>query len=204
MTSHSVFIYTISASPYHRKKAMNSILLRLTKLHIHLVGGKFVRTQTMKTPNGKEQEVAIFSSDKPISLGECTPFKTIIIHKSVLNNERLSNYGLIHEMAHKKQWWSFFKIPLCLLVFFSLIYGRCVIMCVLALVILFAFSWILELNADFVVIKHIESEAFLGIRGELRKIHKPTVSSIIISRLTHPPMGVTVRIWRWLHKQEKF
>lgn len=183
---------------------MNSILLRLTKLHIRLfAAGKFVRTQTMKTPNGKEQEVAIFSSAKPASLGQCTPFKTIIIHASVLNNEPLSNYVLVHEMAHKKQWWSFFKIPLCFLVLFGLIYDRWVLMYILTLVTLFAFSWILELNADFVVIRHLGLDTFLEIRGELRKIYKPTSSSIIINYLTHPPMGVTVRIWRWLHEQEK-
>jgi hypothetical protein len=184
---------------------MNSILLRFTKWHIRLfAGGKFVRTQTMKTQDGKEQEVAIFVSNKPISLGECTPFKTIIIHESALNNELVSNYVLIHEMAHKSQWWSFFKIPLCFLVLFGLIYDQWVIFFVLTLVTLFAFSWVLELNADFVVIRHIGLDAFLEIRDELRKISKPTLSSIVISWLTHPPMGVIVRIWRWLHKQEKF
>lgn len=183
---------------------MNSILLRLTKLHICLFsGGDFVRTQTMKTPSGKEQEVAILSSARPISLGECTPFKTIIIHESVLNNERLSNYGLIHEMAHKEQWWSFFKIPLCLLLLFSLIYDHWVAMCFLTLVTVFAFSWILELNADFVVIGQIGLDAFLEARGELRRIYKPALSSIVISWLTHPPSGVTVQVWRWLHRQEK-
>lgn len=184
---------------------MNSILLRLTKLHIRFfAGGRFVRTQIMKAPDGKEQEVAIFSSIKPASLGECTPFKRIIIHESVLNNERLCNYVLIHEMAHKKQWWSFFKIPLCFLVLLGLIYDHWGTMYVLTLVTLFAFSWILELNADFVVMRHIGLDAFLEIRRELRKIYKPALSYIVVSWLTHPPMGVSVRIWRWLHKQEKF
>lgn len=204
---------------------MHPILLGLTKLHIRLINGRFVRTQTMKTPNGIEQEVAIFSCDKPIFLGQCTPFRTIIIHESVLNNERLSNYVLIHEIAHTKQWWSFFAIPLCFLViasFFSLAcafafliqslistnpsyllgFMWCVIISVLALIIPCAFSWMLELNADFVAIKHIGLEAFLEIRDELRKTRKLTVSSRIINRLTHPPVGITVRVWRWLHKQE--
>jgi len=180
---------------------MNSTLLRLTKLHIRLhAAGRFVSTQTMETPNGKEQEVAIFSGVRPASLGQCTPFKTIIIHESVLGNEPLSKYVLVHEMAHKKQWWSFFKIPLCLLVLLGLINDRWVLMSVLTLVTLSAFSWILELNADFVAIRHLGLDAFLGIRGRLREICKPTSSSIIVNYLTHPPIGVTVLIWRWLHE----
>jgi len=179
----------------------------------------------MKIPNGVEREVTIFSGDKTIFLGQCTPFRKIIIHESVLNNERLSNYVLIHEMAHTKQWWSFFAIPLCFLVifsFFSLAWAfvfliqslismnpryllgfmRCVIMFVLALIIPCAFSWVLELNADFVAIKHIGLQTFLEIREDLRKIRKLTVSSRIINWLTHPTAGITVRVWRWFHKQE--
>ena len=203
---------------------MNSILLGLTKLHILLINGRFVRTQTMKIPNGAEREVTIFSGDKTIFLGQCTPFRTIIIHESVLNNERLSNYVLIHEMAHTKQWWSFFAFPLCFLVicsFFSLAWALVfliqslismnpgyllgfmwgVIISVLALAIPCIFSWAVELNADFVAIGYIGLQTFLEIREDLRKIRKPTVSSTIISRLTHPTVGITVCFWQWFHKQ---
>ncbi len=204
---------------------MNSILLGLTKSHIRLINGRFVRTETMRIPNGIEQEVAIFSGDKPILLGQCTPFRAIIIHESVLNSERLSNYVLSHEMAHRKQWWSFLAIPMCFPVILSFLFiGQalffliqslasmspsyllgfmwCVLMSVLALIIPCAFSWLLELNADFVAIKHIGLKAYLEIRDELRKTRKPTVSSTIINRLTHPPAAITVRVWRGLHKHE--
>lgn len=179
----------------------------------------------MGIPNGIEREVAIFAGDKTIFLGQCTPFRTIIIHESVLNSERLSNYVLIHEMAHRKQWWSFFAIPLFSLViisslflvsaFVSLIQSLVsmnpsyllgfmwgVIMSALALTIPCAFSWVLELNADFAAIEHIRLQAFLEIRDELRRTRKLTVSSRIINWLTHPPVGITVRLWRWLHQQE--
>ena len=204
---------------------MNSILLGLTKFHIRSINGRFVRTQTMKIPNGVEREVTIFSGDKTIFLGQCTPFRTIIIHESVLNNERLSNYVLIHEMAHTKQWWAFFIIPLSFLVIFSFLslawafisliqslmsmnpsyllgFMWGVIISVLALAIPCAFSWALELNADFVAIGYIGLQTYLEIREDLRKIRKLTVSSRIINRLTHPTVGITVRIWCWFHKQE--
>jgi Zn-dependent protease with chaperone function len=202
---------------------MNSILLGLTKFHICLINGKFVRTQTMKIPDGVDREVTIFSGDKTIFLGQCTPFRTIIIHESVLNNERLSNYVLIHEAAHAKQWWSFFAIPLYFLVIFSFLslvwafvsliqslmsmnpsyllgFMWGVIISILALAIPCAFSWVLELSADFVAIGYIGLQTFLEIEEDLRKIGKPTVSSRIINRLTHPTMGITVRVWQWFHK----
>ena len=203
---------------------MNSILLGLAKLHIHFINGKFIRTQTMKIPNGEEREAIIFSGDRTLFLGQCTPFRTIIIHESVLDKERLSNYVLIHEMAHTKQWWSFFAIPLCFLVicsFFSLAWAFVsliqslismnpsyllgfmwgVIISVLALAIPCIFSWAMELNADFVAIGYIGLQTFLEIREDLRKTRKPTVSSTIISRLTHPTVGITVCFWHWFHKQ---
>ena len=180
---------------------MNSTLLKLTRSHIHLIGGKFVRTQIVKTPDGIEEEVAIFSGDKTTFLGQCTPFRTIIIHESVLNNERLSNYVFIHEMAHKKQWWSFFAIPLCFLVVFSFFYLAWAVT-LLAFVSLFVLSWIMELNADFVAIKDVGLQPFSEIKDELRKTRKLTVGSRIIKWLTHPPVGMTMRVWRWLHKQE--
>ena len=204
---------------------MNSVLLGLTKFHIRFIDGRFVRTQIMKTPYGVEREVVVFSGDKTIFLGQCTPLGTIIIHESVINNERLSNYVLIHEMAHTKQWWSFLGIPLFLLVifgFFSLgwafvslvhsvtsmnpsyllgfMWGA--IVSVLALAIPCAFSWALELNADFAAIGCIGLQTFLEIKEDLRKIRKLTIGSRVINRLTHPTAGITVSFWHWFHKQE--
>ena len=203
---------------------MNSILLRLIKIHIFLINGRFVRTQIMKTPTDTEREVIIFSGDKTIFLGQCTPFRTIIIHESLLNNERLSNYVLIHEMAHTKQWWSVFAIPLGFLVIcslFSLAWAFAsliqllismnpiyligfmwgVIISALSLVIPCAFSWVMELNADFAAIGHIGLQAFMEIREDLRKMRKPTLSSIIIGRLTHPTIRITACVWCWFHKR---
>jgi len=180
----------------------------------------------MKTPNGIEQEVAIFSGDKTIFLGQCTPFRTIIINESVLNDERLSNYVLIHEIAHKKQWWSYFGIPLLLLVIFGFLcltwafvflilslismnpsyllrFAWCIVSSLLAFIIPCAFSWALEMNADFAAIKHIGLQVFEEIRDDLRKTRQLPLSSRIINWLTHPPVGLTVRVWRWRHKKDK-
>lgn len=205
---------------------MNCILVRLTRLHIRLIGGKFVRMQIMKTPNGIEQEVTIFSGDKTMFLGQFTPFRTIIINESVLRNERLSNYVLIHEMAHKKQWWSYLAIPLLLLVIFGFLgltwafvflilslismnpsyllrFAWYVVLSLLAFIVPCAFSWALEMNADFAAIKQMGLKTFEEIRDDLRKTRQLPLSSRAINWLTHPPVGLTVRIWRWRHKQEE-
>jgi len=202
---------------------MNSILLRLAKLHIHFINGKFIRTQTMKIPDGGEREVIIFSGDRTLFLGQCTPFRTIIIHESVLDNERLSNYVLIHEMAHRKQWWSFFGVPLLLVLILSFFYlawaflfliqslilmnpgylsgfAWCALLALLAFVIPCAFSWALEMHADFVAIRNMGLKDFEEIRDDLSKTRKLTLGSRIVNRLTHPPAGFTVRVWHWFHK----
>jgi len=203
---------------------MNSILLRLTRLHIRLIGGKFIRNQIMKTPNGIEQEVTIFSGDKSIFLGQFTPFRTIIINESVLGDARLSNYVLIHEMAHKKQWWSYLAIPLLLLVVYGFLgltwafvllilslismnpsyllrFALYVAISLLALIIPCAFSWALEMNADFAAIRQMGLKTFEEIRDDLRKTRQLPLRSRVVIWLTHPPAGLTVRIWRWRHRQ---
>ena len=95
---------------------MNSILLKLTKLQIGWMNGKYVQTKIIRLPNGQDQEIVIFSNDKSLYLGQCTPFDIITIRESVLSDVRLFNYVLLHEMGHKKQWWAYFIIPLLLLV----------------------------------------------------------------------------------------
>ena len=205
---------------------MNSILLRLTRLHMRLIGGRFVRSQIMKTPDSIEQEVAIFSGDKAMFLGQFTPFRTIIINESVLRDERLSNSVLIHEMAHKKQWWSYLAIPLLPLVlygFLSLTWAIVLLilsltsmnpsyllrvalyvgLSLLAFVVPCGFSWALEMNADLTAIRQMGLKAFQEIRDDLRRTRRLPWSSRVIDWLTHPPVGLTVRVWRWRHKQEK-
>jgi hypothetical protein len=202
---------------------MNTIQLKLTKRHIHRTNGKYVRTENIKLPNGKNQEIVIFSNDKPLYLGQSTFFGTIIIHESVLNDARLFNYVLLHEMAHKKQWWGYLILPLLLLIlvsFISVIFAFfilvdsiinrnptqlltfliVVLISGLLLVIPCAFSWAMELDAEFQAIKVIGLNSFSDIRGNLKNFSKPSKTFMVIARMTHPPTNVTIRCWKWLHK----
>ena len=189
---------------------MNSILLKLTKWHINLGNGKYVRIETVKLPNGKDQEIAIFSCDKPLYIGQCTPFRTIIIHEPVLNDKQLLNYVLLHEMGHKTQWWSIFILPLIILVpasmfglilaFVSLIQSMLqlnasqllyflgeLILAGLLLLIPCAFSWAMELDAEFQAIKVIGLDSFLDIRNNLKKSPKPSKVYVVIARIDNTP-----------------
>lgn len=68
---------------------MNPFLLVLTKLHILSLGGRFIRAQSLITSAGEEQEVVVFSGAKPLYTGQCTPFKTAVLHEEALNNKEL-------------------------------------------------------------------------------------------------------------------
>jgi hypothetical protein len=99
---------------------MNRVLLWLSKSQIRLIGGKYSRIQKVPLHSGREQEILVFTGDKCPFSGQCTIFKTIIIHESVLQYPVLFNYVFTHEMAHKNQWWGVFFYPLALLLIVSL------------------------------------------------------------------------------------
>lgn len=202
---------------------MNSLTLRFTKLLLWVTRRKFVRTQTMKTLDGREQEVVIFSNDA-FTLGQCTPFRSIIINESILNDERLLNYALLHEVAHKKQWplilLLYITFPIGLVFFIFSATGVCISLILwlgsmdpavfqdfvaylslslLALVVSRGFSWALEIGADFSAIKHTGLQTFLDIKAQSGI--KPDLGKRIIFRLTHPSSRATVLLWRRFHRQ---
>ncbi len=206
----------------------SSLMFRLTKLHLHSIKGNYVRTQTVKLPDGKEQEVTVFSGDTCLFLGQYTPLRTIVIHESAFSDERLLSYVITHETAHKKQWWKFFIIPLELLVilqapsfiglsltsigqtiathnWYHLLYFPFGIIVATALIAMpCVFSWIMELDADFQAIRTIGFQTFLNLKNNALKPLKHNFSSrAVINFMTHPPAGVTIRIWQWLHRKGK-
>jgi hypothetical protein len=178
----------------------------------------------MKTPDGAEQEVVIFSNDT-FTLGQCTPFRSILINERALNDERLLNYAFIHEMAHKKQWYLILllypMLSVGLVIFIFSATGVCISLILwlgsmdpavfqnfvaylsislLALAIPCGFSWALEIGADFSAIKHTGLQTFLEIKAQSGI--KPGLGKRIIFRLTHPPSRVTVCLWHRFHKQK--
>jgi Zn-dependent protease with chaperone function len=198
----------------------------LTRLYIRLGGAQFLRLQAVKASNGAEREAFLFAADKPLFLGQCTVFKTIVLHESLLDDPELLDYVLLHEMAHQKQWWVVFGIPLVLpavFSFFALTYALIsalealisadpsllvtsllsLAVFALALVIPCAFSWTLELDAEFVSIRVLGLVKYASAREKLRHANTPALGGRVIGRLTHPPTEITLRVWNWRHKQER-
>jgi len=199
-------------------------MFTLKKWHLNSIRGSYVRTQTVESADGREQEVTVFSGDNCIFLAQYTPFGTIAIHERVFKDRRFFNYVLTHETAHKNQWWSFFRIPLALLIvlyvpglinsaidslsqaisnhdLFQLGYFTLGIMASIFLFALpCAFSWLMEFDADFQTIKIIGLNTYMDLT---RYRYQPQSFKIglntVINLLTHPPTGLTVRLWRWIH-----
>jgi len=201
---------------------MNPLLFGLTKLHILSLGGKFVRTQSLVTTAGEEQEVVVFSGAKPLYTGQCTPYKTVVIHEEALNNKELLDYVLIHEIAHTKQWWSILIYPLCVLPIIGLIvltgaiislilwavsmnlgyfvqFAIGILISVIFITIPCLFSWIMEALAEFQVIKTLGLKQYEDI-AKLSGKRKLGIGQKVIIRATHPPKHLVIKAWSLLHK----
>jgi Zn-dependent protease with chaperone function len=200
----------------------SSVILRLRKLHLRSIRGNYVRTQTVTTIDGKQQEVTVYSGDNCLFLGQYTPLGTIVIHERVFENEKLFNYVITHEMAHKKQWWSLFRIPLAFIAIFSapdllvlsitsignmlttgnahllLNFLTAFLPALFLLALPFTFSWILELDADFHSIRMIGFQTFQELINDGHSQVNANFRTII-NMLLHPPASITIYLWNHFH-----
>jgi hypothetical protein len=200
----------------------NSLMFSLKRWHLSSMRAHYERTQIIRLPDGDEQEVTVFSGENCIFLAQYTPLGTIAIHECVLENKMLLNYVLAHENAHKKQWWSFFRISLAGLAIFyapglydrafeSLFYAvfkqdwqeaayfpLFLIAATAFIFIPVAFSWLTEIDADFRAIRAVGINTFLDLH---RSSHNPLKFGFnnVINLITHPPLSVTVGLWQKFH-----
>ena len=210
---------------------MNRVALTLTKLWLRLQGNKFLRVSTIELPEGREEQAAIFSGNTYHMVGQVTPWGTILIHEFAFLSEKLYDYVVAHESAHKRQWFRYVLYPLMtlwlILPFLFLlivlmiiqaiitreaIYLGIAVMTLVASAVLLAipslFSWVLEFLADCFAIRKVGMSSILDAIEECRALakergyRKPGLLSIILARLTHPPLSLTYRICRFLHTNE--
>jgi hypothetical protein len=203
---------------------MNIAILWLTKKYIYFIGGKFVRTEVIRLPNEKEQEVIVISHDKWPLLGQFTLFGTTIIHESAFRTERLLNYVALHEIGHRKQGYGYFIFPLLVICAFaflafvsialwsildSIIFFKSsylltafLALCLAAfsLGVLGIYSWILELNAEFYAIRKLGLQGVLAAREDIPEHPKFSWYLRAWGLLTHPPNSVTISVYYWTHK----
>lgn len=201
----------------------SSLMFKLKKWQLSFIRGTYVRTQIVRLPGGGKQEVTVFSGENCLLYAQYTPLGTIAIHESAFSDEKLFNYVLTHETAHKRQWWSLLRIPLALPVvaagfwFLSLsleaagqtlatyetnAFGNFNLGLIAALslfMVPFAFSWLMEFDADFQAIKAIGLQSFLDLTGVTEQSPRFNLRAVIAG-LTHPPASLTANLWRRLHR----
>lgn len=74
---------------------------------------------------------------------------------------------------------------------------------VFSLVILGLFSWSLELNAEFYAIGKLGLQGYLDALADAPKPHKRPWYLRAAILLTHPPTGVTIRVYHWTHRKSQ-
>jgi hypothetical protein len=210
---------------------VNRVALALTKRWLRLQGDEFLRIATIELPEGKEEQVAVFSGNTYYMIGQVTPWGTILIHEFAFLSEKLYDYVVAHESAHKRQWFRYLLYPLMMLwlilpfsflsivlmIIQAVITGQSIylgiavttlIVSAVLLAIPMLFSWGLEFLADCYAIRKVGMSNILDAIEECRALakehgyKKPSRLSIMLARLTHPPLSLTYRICRFLHRNE--
>jgi hypothetical protein len=210
---------------------VNRVALKLTKLWLRLQGNRLLSVSTIELPEGKKAQVVVFSGNTYEMVGQVTPWGTILIHEFALLSKKLHDYVVAHESAHKRQWFRHFVYPLMMLwlilpasfLLFVLttaqaavtgdpVYLRIGVTTFIVSVVLFTipvlFSWTLEFLADCYAIRMVGMPNVLAAIEEGRALanergyKKPSRASKVLVRLTHPPLSLTYRICRLLHRNE--
>lgn len=211
---------------------MNRVALTLAKVWLRLQGNRFLRVSVIELPGGRKEQVAVFSGNTYHMIGQVTPWGTVLVHEFAFLSSKLHDYVAAHESAHKRQWFRYLLYPLMtlwLILPFSLFFiGLMIIRAVvtyetiymgiavatliasgLLLAIPSLFSWVLEFLADCYAIRKLGISNILDALEEGRALAKergysrPDLFSIIVARLTHPPLSLTYRICCFLHRNEK-
>ena len=210
---------------------MNRVALALTRLWLRFLGNKFLRVSTITLPDRREQQVVVFSSKTFYMVGQVTPWGTILVHEFAFLSEKLRNYVVVHEAAHKRQWFRYALYPLMtlwivvpfILLFVILmviqaiiaheaIYLATAVTTLIASAVVLAipglFSWVIEFLADCHAIRELGMSNILDAMAEgralaeVRGYKKPDLLLLMLGRLTHPPLSLTYRICRFLHRNE--
>jgi len=164
-------------------------------------------------------------------VGQVTPWGTILVHEFAFLSEKLRNYVVVHEAAHKRQWFRYALYPLMtlwivvpfILLFVILmviqaiiaheaIYLATAVTTLIASAVVLAipglFSWVIEFLADCHAIRELGMSNILDAMAEGRALaeargyKKPDLLSLMLGRLTYPCLSLTYHICRFLHHNE--
>ena len=179
---------------------MHRFRLGVTKIQLRMYGLRFKALTVVKQPSGQEEEVAVFT--KGAILGVTTVANTIGVHELAFQSEKVLNYTIVHEAAHKKElhgllYWSFavlsplglwfalgwIGVPIALMVWF------------------FAVRWLIEFRADCQATRTIGIRAVTEAHEEYLAIFKVSAFIRFVGlSVLHPPLSLTIGVCRLLHK----
>ena len=196
-----------------------------TKLFLRSKGATFVRTDHVKSSFGVSYEVVIFSEKDNTTIGQYVFLVgTIIINQVVLQKSKLLDFVLVHEFAHAKQWYGIILGILCCVALLVAVYALTLTIAMLvaaiirfninvlggfgifrlltlgALFIASMFSWILEYNADSKAISVLGNRRVSEALDEKKQLATSKSKALkVIVFLTHPPIKLTLGIYKILH-----
>jgi Zn-dependent protease with chaperone function len=200
---------------------MRNLALKLTKCWLKQWGLEFKGIRRIKLSDGQQMEVIVFSAGNNPLKAQCTPCNTIILNELLLNNEDFLNRVLIHEMTHKKQWYSW----VVYLAVFPIVAGFIVILMAISQLALSiyamnigivfsagtsfltglllisipcALSWLSEYKAEKATFQKLGPEKVLAIDTKMKDLfpQKSSIISRILILMTHPPHSFNVKIYR--------
>jgi hypothetical protein len=207
---------------------MNRLRLAATKVHIRWINADFKEVAMVRTPEGTEEEVVVFSSGNPVILSQTTGVGTIIIHDLVFVSDRLLKYVLVHELSHRRQLYPYVFYPLSMLLLaesIGLVAAALTVFPIVAitnsdlqyavaipialvvapmLVVLACFlSWLFELWADYRSIKVLGIKTVAGAKEDGRKLVQmhPNYFVRLIGWLSRPPLLITYRLYLRLNRR---
>jgi hypothetical protein len=177
----------------------------LTKSFIKFLRhGTFTRIEKLPLPNGKDRDIYLYSlKNHSTILGQTTPWLTTIVSEEVFANKPLFNLVGLHESRHASQW---FQWPLLIFIALGAVIEFGVQRCVtglLFLLLLMAYSWVCEFDADFAVMKIVGIEEFRRITARSNKVSRFSMKNSLISLwvlLTHRPRPLIVGLFELMHK----
>ena len=205
---------------------MGKLAAKMTIYWLKRRGLGFKGIRRLRLCNGQKVEVIVFSSVISRIVGQYTPCKIILVNERILGNSEFVNRILIHELAHKRQWYSwvlYAAIPLVaigflglmgsLVLFLASIYfhdfsgalsaGTVLVMSLCLGFIPCSLSWLCEYKAENAVFRVMGPERVEAIDAEIKKLFPGQVSFIdrIIIRMTHPTHKFNVKVYRHFNKQ---
>jgi len=213
--------------PRRPRRNMNGLFLRATKVHLRTMGADLKEVTSVELPDGHRQEVVVFRRNRPLVISQVTLVGTIVVHELAFLSDRLLRYVGVHERARRRQWYGYLLYPFGLAVLIEVLgllviaigmlvfagvlakpyylvwFGAAVAAIPVFLGLTCAFSWLLEMKADWQAINALGISAVAGAKEEARDLlqMRPSLLSRALNRMARPPESFVYSTYRRFHRR---